>query len=75
MGVASLVLGIISIVIGLYLSIIALPLWFISLTLAVPGLILGVAEPGDSGMRTAGIVLNIIGLAISSIWIVLFFIL
>ncbi len=64
MAVASLVLGILSLVFGWCL-------FFIGLPLAVVGLILGIADSSGSGMRTAGIVLNIIGLAVSSIWVVL----
>ncbi len=67
MGVASLVLGILSVVFSWCL-------WFLAIPLAIIGLPLGIIEREKSGMRTAGIVLNIIGLAISGLML-LFFIL
>ncbi len=73
MGIASLVLGIV----GLVFCWIPCLLWW-SLALMIPGLILGIVGVKKAkligkgkGLAIAGLVCNIIGLAISIIWIVL----
>ena len=68
MAVASMVLGI--------LAIIPLPIPFLGIICAIVGLALGVVakkslteQGAPTGMATAGIVMSIIGLALSLLWL------
>ncbi len=63
MGIASLVLGILSIIVGLCVAIIGVPL-------GIVGLALGIFEKEPSGIKKAGIILNIIGLVVSAGWLI-----
>lgn len=66
MGIASLVLGIIAIVSFCW--------WFVSIPCGIIGLILGgvaKSKGNKSGVTTAGIVLNIIGLVLAVIFLIL----
>lgn len=66
MAVASLVLGILSVIVCCFT--------FLCIPLSVVGLVLGIVakKRGSSGMATAGIVLNAVGLALSVILIILY---
>lgn len=59
-AITSLILGIASIVLGL------IP--FAGIVLGTPGMIFGFLDKSKSGIRTAGIVTSIIGVAISLLW-------
>ena len=58
---------------SLVLGICGLIIWCLTLPLTIVGLILGIASKERSGKRTAGIVINSIGLALSIIALIIMF--